>query len=105
MHLPFLPDIKGIRTIRAGLHLGTVRGRIAVPDHAAAMWFGAPKEQALSLCAEDAQRYTAGETVPGDMSGWTLLKYADLILGWGKGSDGVIKNHYPKGIRNPHLIP
>ena len=54
---------------------------------------------------EDAARYMAGEEIPGETKGWTMIRYRGLILGWGKGSGGVIKNHYPKGLRNQKLIP
>ncbi|MER2056710.1 MAG: hypothetical protein ABTB30_15610, partial [Clostridia bacterium] len=45
------------------------------------------------------------ETVEAETEGWILLRYKGLILGWGKGSGGIIRNHYPKGLRNQHLIP
>ena len=105
--LPELPELKGIRVLRAGLHLGEVRGKNAVPDHAAALWFEAPalQMQTADLSPEEAVRYLAGETVPGDAAGWTLMRYRGLILGWGKGSGGILKNHYPKGLRGSNYLP
>ena len=100
-----LPELKGIKTLRAGLHLGEVRGKIAIPDHAAAMCFNVPDMQTEELSPDHAVKYMGGETIPGDAEGWTLLKYQGLVIGWGKGSEGVIKNHYPKGLRNQRLIP
>ena len=99
------PDLKGIRVLRAGLHLGEVRGRIAIPDHAAAMGIDPPDHPALDLEPESAREYMAGETINAEREGWILLKYRGLILGWGKGSGGIIRNHYPKGLRNSRLIP
>ena len=104
-HLEFCPDLQGIRVLRAGLHLGEVRGGIAFPDHAAAMGIHPPKIQELDLEAEQAQRYMAGETISAEREGWVLIRYRGLILGWGKGSGGIIRNHYPKGLRNTRLIP
>ena len=98
--IPFLPDLQGIKVLRAGLQLGEARGKIAVPDHAAALCFRMPEIQAADLDAGQALRYTAGETVPGSAEGWVLLRYGGLALGWGKGSQGIIKNHYPKGLRS-----
>lgn len=98
--IPFLPDLQGIKVMRAGLQLGEARGKIAVPDHAAALCFRMPEIQAADLDAEQAVRYAAGETVPGNAEGWVLLRYEGLALGWGKGSQGIIKNHYPKGLRS-----
>ena len=98
--IPFLPDVQGIKVLRTGLQLGEVRGKIAVPDHAAALCFRMPEIQTFDLSAEEAVRYAAGETISGDAEGWVLPRYRGLAIGWGKGSQGTIKNHYPKGLRS-----
>lgn len=103
--IPELPDLKGIRTMRIGLHLGEVRGKNAFPDHAAALCFRRPEIQTYDMNPEEAVHYMAGETIPGDMEGWTLMTYNGLATGWGKGSGGMIKNHYPKGLRGLHYLP
>ena len=100
IHIPFLPDIQGIKVMRIGLHLCEIRGKTAVPDHAVALCFNKPDMPVYELSAENALRYAAGETIAGDAEGWVLLLYEGLVLGWGKGSQGTIKNHYPKGLRN-----
>ena len=100
-----LPDLTGIRTVRVGLHLGEVRGKVAVPDHAAALCFRTPEMQSLDLTPDDAVKYMSGETINGNAEGWTLIRYRKLAAGWGKGSGGVIKNHYPKGLRDGYLLP
>ena len=100
-----MPDVKGIRICRAGLHLGEIRGKAAVPDHAAALCFRTSGIQATDLNAEEAVRYCTGEIIPGNAAGWTLMRQHGISIGWGKGSDGTIKNHYPKGLRNRNLIP
>lgn len=105
VYMPELPDLQGVKVIRAGLHIGEIRGKTAVPDHAAALCFRAPEIQKTDLSPEEAVRFMAGETIPGNAEGWTLMRYHGLAVGWGKGSDGMIKNHYPKGLRNIHLIP
>ena len=105
IHMPELPDLKGIRTLRAGLHLGEIRGNNAIPDHAAALCFRTPEVQMISMDAEQAVRFMSGETIPGDARGWVLMMYEGLAAGWGKGSEGTIKNHYPKGLRGSRFIP
>ena len=47
------------------------------------------------------QKVIRGEALPGDCRGWGLLAVDGLPLGWVKGSGGVLKNHYPKGLRRP----
>lgn len=105
IYLKECPDLQGIKVIRAGMHLGEVRGRIAIPDHAAAMSTDPPDIQTLEVDAKNAARFMAGETISMENDGWILIRYRGLILGWGKGSSGIIRNHYPKGLRNGRLIP
>ena len=99
-----LPDLKGIRIYRAGLHLGEIRGKVIIPDHATALCISANYKRITDLDPEAAVKYISGETVPGDAEGWTIMRYQGLNIGWGKGSGGVIKNHYPKGLRDTHPI-
>ena len=40
-----------------------------------------------------------GQVIPAEGKGWVLACFAGLPLGWGKISDGMMKNHYPKGLR------
>lgn len=100
---PDAPPLDGIRVLRHGLALGTWRGRIFVPDHAAAMAF--PPDafaQSVDTDADGAARYLRGETLPapdGLPAGWTVIRHLGLSLGWAKHADGILKNHLPKGLR------
>ena len=102
-----LPDIDlgrldGIRILRAGLRVAQLRGNRAEPDHALAMALR-PEDAALSaqLTPEQALLYQAGETLDlGEVpAGYTLLCCRGKSLGWGKQAGGLMKNHYPKGLR------
>ena len=103
--IPELPDMKGIRVIRIGLHLGEVRGKNAFPDHAAALCFRTPEMQTYDMKPDEAIRFLSGETIEAGPEGWTLMRYKGFSAGWGKGSGGMIKNHYPKGLRGLHFLP
>lgn len=95
-----LPDLTGLRVLRPGLELGQCRGARFLPAHALALWLsGASRTWDLAPSGPEAARYLAGEELRGGPSGWTLVTVGGLSLGWGKGSDGVLKNHYPKGLR------
>ena len=100
-----IPDIRGLQVLRCGLHLGTVRNGRFLPDHAWAVSSCPPDCPRVPVTEEEALRYQAGdvlhvsETAQG---GWTLPTLAGLPLGWGKVSGGVLKNHYPKGLRRPY---
>ena len=95
--------MKGIRVLRAGLCVGTVvgldrgRGRFE-PDHALALCTGL-SIRAFDVDYDGAVAYLRGETLPCTLRGWHTVTYRGLPLGWGKASDGVMKNHYPKGLR------
>ena len=63
-----------------------------------------PAEEAArtaNLTIEQALAYQAGETLAlGDLpGGYTLLCCEGVSLGWGKQAGGMMKNHYPKGLR------
>lgn len=99
---PDFPDLtgaRGISVLRSGLHLGTAKGKVFLPDHAWAMCFRPPEVARVRLTEAQACQYQAGEVIPADGRGWALACYGGLALGWGKISDGMMKNHYPKGLR------
>ena len=97
---PDTPELQGLRVLRAGLELGTLRKGRFEPAHALAMWLDGAKNT-LSLGADDPAvlRYLHGETLPCAAAGWTLVQVDGHSLGWGKSSAGTLKNHYPKGLR------
>ena len=97
-----LSRLNGLRVLRTGLLLAHAEGRRAEPDHALAMALR-PEEAARTceLTWEQALAYQAGETLDlGDLEpGYTLLTLCGVSLGFGKQAGGVMKNHYPKGLR------
>ncbi len=101
---PPLPPLQGIKVLRAGLHLGGMKGKVFMPDHALALGLPSPSPfPSMPLTLSQAQAYQRGEALPLEEAprGYALAAYQGLALGWGKGSDGQFKNHYPKGLRRP----
>ena len=96
---PEMTKAKGVNVLRSGLHLGTVKGKVFVPDHAWAVSIAPPDVPRVSLTEEQAHLYQNGQVIPAEGKGWVLAEYAGVPLGWGKVSDGMMKNHYPKGLR------
>ena len=94
--------LDGLRVLRTGLLLAHMEGKRAQPDHALAMAL-LPQEAARTaeLTQEQAIAYQAGEALNlGDLpAGYTLLTHCGVSLGFGKQAGGVMKNHYPKGLR------
>ena len=92
------PDLTGLKVLRVGLELGQALKNRFQPAHAWAIWLKtAPSTHEMTT--EAALRYLRGETLPGDEAGWTLMTCGGLSVGWAKGSGGVLKNHFPKGLR------
>jgi NOL1/NOP2/fmu family ribosome biogenesis protein len=98
------PDIRGLKVLRAGLRLGSFKKMRFEPDHAlshALRYEDALCAVNLDADSEEAKKYITGLTLSCDahVKGWCLVCVEDLGLGWGKASSGVIKNHYPRGLR------
>lgn len=94
-----LPPLHGVKTLRVGLQLGEMKGRVFVPDHALALFH--PSRYSVPLTKEEARLYQAGQTLPAPetLRGFCTPTLNGLALGWAKASDGQLKNHYPKGLR------
>ncbi len=100
---PFLPSLDGIKVLRFGLHLGTVKKNRFEPSHSLAMALN-PQDAVqcaeISISDKEIFAYLRGETIPaGDLKGWCLVSVSGYTTGWGKAAGGIIKNHYPKGLR------
>ena len=98
-----MPGLKGLRVLRPGLHLGTLKKKRFEPSHALALALS-PVEAVYvwNLHARDAEvkAYLRGETFGAfGPKGWYLICVDGWSLGWGKLSGGIMKNHYPKGLR------
>ena len=57
-------------------------------------------EISLSYDSDELRRYLSGNTlpVPVDMRGFAAVSVDGCTLGYGKAVDGVLKNHFPKGL-------
>ena len=94
--------------VRAGVPAGHfLRGRFE-PDHA--LFMALPAQaigSRVSLSVDDPRiaAFLRGEQISAAAEkGWCAVCVSaggrDYPLGFGKASGGVVKNHYPKGLRN-----
>lgn len=94
-----MPETTGLRVLRTGWFLGTLKKGRFEPSQAFAM--GLKKEEVrreADFPLEDARvlRYLKGETVEFDgEDGWTLVCVDGFPLGWAKTQRGRLKNKYP----------
>ena len=95
-----MPPLKGLKVLRPGLELGTVKKDRFEPAHALALWLNAcGSVQRYEPESPELRAYLHGETVPSEKKGWCLVCAGEYSIGWGKGDGRVLKNHYPKGLR------
>jgi NOL1/NOP2/fmu family ribosome biogenesis protein len=98
-----LCEVKGLRILRAGLHLGSLKKNRFEPNHALAL--GLQKNNFkytvdLHFSDREVFDYLTGNTINYKVSdGWCGVLVDDYPLGWGKSSSMMVKNHYPKGLR------
>ena len=102
-----MPGITGLKVLRPGLHLGTLKNKRFEPAHALAL-FLSPKDAEMNAALPDqdsAYGYLKGGSLPSEFlnipekKGWCLVSFMGMSLGWGKNDGRIIKNHYPKGLR------
>lgn len=98
-----MPALKNLKVLRPGLHLGTLKKNRFEPSHALALALK-PQEvkRSYNLSSKDnsVASFIGGQTFPvGAEKGWHLITVDGYSLGWGKAAGGIMKNHYPKGLR------
>lgn len=101
-----LPDLSGLSVLRAGVPAGTLRGARFEPSHA--LYLAAKSEEIRARCdlaleAPSLAAFLHGEEIEapeGLQKGYAAIMAQGHAVGFGKVSEGVVKNHYPKGLRN-----
>ena len=95
---------KSLGVLRAGIILGEIVKNRIEPHHSAFM--AAKPEQCvrsvnLDCDSADIKAYLHGEeiTVPENLRGYTAVCVNSMTTGFGKASNGRLKNKYPKGLR------
>lgn len=87
---------------KAGTIIGKIAGNTLVPDHAFALSNLLPENIVeVTLKKEEALQYLRREEVkiPATKTGWTLVKYEGIALGWVKVLPNRINNYYPSAWR------
>lgn len=99
-----MPDFAGMKVLRPGLHLGTLKKNRLEPSHALALHLHPDEvKRSIAFPGDGTQilDYLKGNTLPDPdgNKGWVLVCADRYSIGWAKASGGILKNHYPKGLR------
>lgn len=97
-------NIKNTGIIRAGIILGEIVKNRIEPHHS--VFMAAQKNECRSavdfdLTSDEIQKFLHGEeiAVPSEVKGYTAVCVNEMTVGFGKASNGRLKNKYPKGLR------
>ena len=95
-----MPDFSRLRVIHTGVWLGLFKKDRFEPAHPLALFL--KREEILnhvSLSADSPElaAYLRGESILADVSGWAVVCVDGFPIGWGKGVQGTLKNHFPRG--------
>lgn len=98
-----MPGLKGLKVQRSGLQIGVLLKNRFEPSHALALAL-TPQDVVhtwnLAGDSEEARDYLKGGTFAAEgEKGWYLITVDGYSMGWGKLAGGIMKNHYPKGLR------
>ena len=96
------PDPAGLNLIRPGLWLGSIKKDRFEPAHSFAMALRpTDARRILNLTGRQIETYLRRETIRSDGDDvWVLAAIEGRFpLGWGKRVRGLVKNHYPMGLR------
>jgi len=98
-----MPALEGLKVVRPGWHLGTLKKNRFEPSHALALSLRGEEvrhRRRLASGSAELAAYLRGEALEADgPKGWHLVEVDGFSLGWGKLADGSLKNHFPKGLR------
>ena len=98
-HSGFIPQK---HVFSCGVKIGEFSKNYITPHHSFFKCFGGNFKNSLDISGDVSalSKYLHGECIEADIpDGWCAITYRGFILGGGKAVSGVIKNHYPKGLR------
>ena len=101
-YLPELtPDFGYLRIVHSGVWLGTFKKDRFEPAHPLALFLkpGQAKNVFdLPVESREMAAYLRGESLPAEQArAWTVVTANGFPIGWGKGVQGTLKNHFPRG--------
>ena len=95
--------LDGLKVLRNGIHLGTIKEKRFEPNHALALYLknkNVKNSLDLSYNSKEVKDYLKGFTLETiNKKGYVLVCVEGVSLGWCKDDGRLLKNLYPKGLR------
>ena len=91
-----LPDLKGLRILRAGLQLGDIKGKLFLPDHALAL--ACPVHIPHALTQDEARLYQNGQVLPCFPLRLALPHAGRTATGLGESQPGTDQKPLPQRL-------
>ena len=96
-------SLNGLKVLRNGLHLGTIKERRFEPNHSLALYLNRDNVKRYLNFEQDSKEinnYLKGFTLDSTKEkGYVLICVEGVSLGWCKDDGRILKNLYPKGLR------
>lgn len=98
---PKMTDLSGINVIRYGVHEYEKKNNLMKPTHESTHVDDIRFNNVVDLDDIEINKYLKGEVIKKDLSfkGYCKVTYKNMGIGLAKYANGVLKNHYPKGLR------
>ncbi len=94
------PNFGRLRVVHRGVWLGSLKKGRFEPAHPLALFLKPGEVKNFVNFPADSRvlaAYLRGESLEVDAGGWTVVCVDKWPLGWGKGVQGTLKNHFPRG--------
>ncbi|MBQ2676331.1 MAG: RsmB/NOP family class I SAM-dependent RNA methyltransferase [Clostridia bacterium] len=97
-----VPDLSGLHILKCGVEAGKFVKNRFQPEHA--LYMASKCEHLKNVVELDANdplctQFLKGAEIPCDKKGYCGVAVNGMVMGFGKASNGMLKNHYPKGLR------
>ncbi len=98
------PEIKGLKVLRLGLQIAELKNKRFLPAHSLALSLSKDHfSQSYELSDTELRQFVHGDVITQPKTilkkGWVLMTKKNNGIGFGRYSDHMIKNFYPKGLR------
>ena len=99
-----MPSTNGLHILRGGVLLGEIKKNRIEPEHHLFMALNKDDfKQAVDfdVNSQEITKFLHGEEIDVDdkLKGYTVVCVNGITCGFGKASNGRLKNKYPKGLR------